>query len=59
LLAIVLALTGIGLATLYSASYDTPARFHAQLLNFAVAFAALWVAAQVPPQTLARFAPGS
>jgi rod shape determining protein RodA len=56
LLAIVLALTGIGLATLYSASYDTPARFHAQLLNFAVAFAALWVAAQVPPQTLARFA---
>jgi rod shape determining protein RodA len=56
LLAIVLALTGIGLATLYSASYDTPARFHAQLVNFAVAFAAMWVAARVPPQTLARFA---
>ncbi|MGH8749883.1 MAG: rod shape-determining protein RodA, partial [Burkholderiales bacterium] len=56
LLAIVLALTGIGLATLYSASYDTPARFQSQLLNFAVAFAAMWVAAQVPPQTLARFA---
>jgi rod shape determining protein RodA len=56
LLAIVLALTGIGLATLYSASYDTPARFHAQLLNFAVSFVAMWVAAQVPPQTLARFA---
>jgi len=56
LMTIVLALTGIGLATLYSASYDTPARFHAQLVNFAVAFVALWIAAQVTPQTLGRFA---
>jgi rod shape determining protein RodA len=56
LLSIMLALSGIGLATLYSASYDAPARFQAQLLNFAVAFVALWVAAQVPPQTLARIA---
>ena len=56
LISIVLALTAIGLATLYSASYDTPARFHAQLVNFAVAFVALWLAAQISPQTLARFA---
>ena len=56
LLSIMLMLSGIGLATLYSASYDTPARFQAQLLNFAVAFVAMWIAAQVPPQTLARIA---
>ena len=56
LLSIMLALGGIGLATLYSASYDAPARFQAQLLNFAVAFVAMWIAAQVPPQTLARIA---
>jgi rod shape determining protein RodA len=46
----------IGLFTLYSAAYDSPGRFNAQFTNIAVAFAAMWIAAQVPPQTLMRFA---
>jgi rod shape determining protein RodA len=46
----------VGLFTLYSASYDNPARFTAQFANIAVAFLAMWLAAQIPPQTLLRFA---
>ncbi len=46
----------LGLFTLYSASYDNPGRFNAQFANIAVAFVAMWVAAQIPPQTLMRFA---
>lgn len=56
LLAVVGALTLIGLATLYSASYGAPARVSAQLANLAVALAAMWVVARIPPQTLMRFA---
>ena len=56
LLAIVLLLSGIGLATLYSASYETPPRIVAQLINFAVALVAMWVVAQIPPQVLLRYA---
>jgi len=56
LLTIVLLLAGIGLATLYSASYDTPSRVTAQLANLAVALVAMWVAAQVSPQTMLRYA---
>jgi rod shape determining protein RodA len=51
----VLVLT-LGLFTLYSASYDNPGRFNAQLANIAVALFAMWLAAQIPPQTLMRFA---
>ncbi|MGH8683175.1 MAG: FtsW/RodA/SpoVE family cell cycle protein, partial [Burkholderiales bacterium] len=46
----------LGLFTLYSASYDNPGRFSAQFANIAVAFVAMWLAAQIPPQTLMRFA---
>ena len=46
----------LGLFTLYSASYDNPGRFNAQFANVAVAFVAMWLAAQIPPQTLMRFA---
>ncbi len=46
----------LGLFTLYSASYDNPDRFNAQFANIAVAFVAMWLAAQIPPQTLMRFA---
>ena len=45
-----------GLFTLYSAAYDSPGRLNGQLVNIAVAFAAMWIAAQIPPQTLMRFA---
>jgi rod shape determining protein RodA len=56
LLTIVLLLSGIGLATLYSASYETPQRIVAQLVNFGVALVAMWVVAQIPPQLLLRYA---
>ena len=56
LLAIAGTLAVIGLATLFSASYDNPARLTAQLANVAVALAVMWLAAQVAPQTLMRFA---
>jgi rod shape determining protein RodA len=46
----------LGLFTLYSASYDNPGRFNAQFANIAVAFVAMWLAAQISPQTLMRFA---
>jgi rod shape determining protein RodA len=56
LLAISLALVGLGLATLFSASYENPSRVTAQLANLAVALTAMWILAQIPPQTLMRFA---
>jgi len=59
LLAIALALALLGLAALYSASQDQLARLTAQLGNLAFALAAMWLAAQIPPQTLMRFAPAA
>ena len=46
----------VGLFTLYSASYENPARLEGQVVNIAVALVAMWVASQVPPQTLMRMA---
>jgi rod shape determining protein RodA len=51
-----MALVAVGLATLFSASYEVPGRVTAQAANLAVALAAMWIVAQVPPQTLMRFA---
>ena len=45
-----------GLIVLYSATIDQPARFYDQLRNLGVALLVMWVAAQVPPQTLMRAA---
>ena len=56
LFSIVMLLVGIGLATLYSASYEYPSRVTAQIINLAVAVLAMWIFAQIPPQTLMRFA---
>jgi rod shape determining protein RodA len=56
LLVLLLTLSMVGLAVLYSASYDVPGRVAAQLANLAVALAAMWIVAQVPPQTMMRFA---
>ncbi len=55
LLCIVLLLS-TGLVTLFSASMDFPGRFALQLRNIAFALAIMWVAANVPPQVLMRFA---
>ena len=51
-----LLLAAVGLATLYSASHEAPARMTGQLVNFAVAFAAMWVAARISPELLMRAA---
>jgi len=56
LLAIVSVILIGGLFTLYSATSDQPARFNSQLMNIAVGFLAMWLAAQIPPQTLMRLA---
>ncbi len=56
LLWVVLLLIAAGLVTLYSASYDNPARMQAQLVNLAVAALGMWIAARIPPQTLMRLA---
>jgi rod shape determining protein RodA len=57
LLIIVLTLTMLGMAALFSASYDTPGRVASQVGNLVLALTAMWVIAQVPPQTMMRFAP--
>ena len=56
LLVILLTLSMVGLAVLFSASYDYPQRVAAQVANLAVALVAMWIIAQVPPQTMMRFA---
>ena len=56
LLVLTMALSLLGLAALFSASYDTPSRVVSQAINLGVAFAAMWLIAQIPPQTLMRFA---
>jgi rod shape determining protein RodA len=53
---IVFTLTMLGLAALFSASYDNPGRVASQVGNLALALTAMWMVAQVPPQTMMRFA---
>jgi rod shape determining protein RodA len=56
LLVLILILSMLGLAALFSATYETPVRVLSQLVNLGVALAAMWLVAQVAPQTLMRFA---
>ncbi|HYD56523.1 MAG TPA: rod shape-determining protein RodA [Burkholderiales bacterium] len=56
LFVLTLMLTLLGLAALFSASYDNPARMTAQFVNLGVAFVAMWFFAQLSPQLLMRFA---
>jgi rod shape determining protein RodA len=56
LLATIALLIAFGLTVLYSATYDNPGRFYDQVRNIAIAALVMWVAAQVPPQTLMRVA---
>ena len=56
LMAIVGSLGVIGLITLYSAGNDYPWRVTDQIRNFGIAFAVLFVAANVRPQWLMRLA---
>jgi rod shape determining protein RodA len=56
LLVLMLALSTLGLLALFSASYENPGRVASQVANLAVAIAAMWLVAQVHPQTMMRFA---
>jgi rod shape determining protein RodA len=56
LLMIVLTLAMLGMAALFSASYDNPGRVASQTGNLVLALTAMWMVAQVPPQTMMRFA---
>src|SRR4051812_19002462 len=56
LLILTLTLSMIGFAALFSASYENPARVVSQVGNLGLAFCAMWLGAQVAPQTLMRFA---
>jgi len=56
LLAIILSLSMLGFAALFSASYDNPGRVLNQFASLSIALGAMWVTAQIAPQTLMRFA---
>ena len=56
LLVLVLSLSMLGLAALFSATYESPAFLVRQLGNLAVALGAMWLIAQLSPQTMMRFA---
>jgi rod shape determining protein RodA len=56
LFALALALLVLGMITLTSAAYDTPARISSQAVNILVALVVMWTVAQFQPQTLMRFA---
>ena len=56
LLIIILSLSMLGFAALFSASYEMPGRVASQVLHLSLALCAMWVTAQIAPQTLMRFA---
>ena len=53
---IIFLIMSVGIVTLYSAGIDFPGRVEDQLRNILVSFVVMWIAANVPPQTLMRFA---
>ena len=53
---IIFLIMSVGIVTLYSAGIDFPGRVEDQLRNILVAFLVMWVAANIPPQMLMRFA---
>ena len=56
LLVLLLVLSMLGFAALFSASYDNPGRVLNQLVSLSIALVAMWVTAQIAPQTLMRLA---
>ena len=53
---IIFLIMSVGIITLYSAGIDFPGRVEDQLRNIVIAFFVMWIAANIPPQTLMRFA---
>jgi rod shape determining protein RodA len=56
LMVIILSLSMLGFAALFSASYENPGRVLNQLVSLGLALSAMWIVAQIHPQTLMRFA---
>jgi rod shape determining protein RodA len=56
LFACALAIVGVGLVTLFSAADENVQRVTSQLASIGFAVVLMWLAANVPPQTLARLA---
>ena len=53
---IIFLIMSLGIVTLYSAGIDFPGRIEDQLRNIVISFAIMWIMANIPPQTLMRFA---
>jgi len=53
---IIFLIMSVGIVTLYSAGMNFPGRVEDQLRNILVAFIVMWIAANISPQTLLRFA---
>ncbi len=53
---IIFLIVSVGIVTLYSAGINLPGRVEDQLRNILVAFIVMWIAANISPQTLLRFA---
>ncbi len=53
---IIFCILSLGIVTLYSAGINFPGRVEDQLRNILIAFFVMWIAANVPPQTLMRLA---
>ncbi len=49
-------IVSIGIVTMYSAGLDFPGRLENHLRNIVFAFFVMWIVANIPPQTLMRFA---
>jgi rod shape determining protein RodA len=56
LFVVAMAIAGIGLVTLYSATEQSLARIDNQVVSLAVALVLMWLVANIPPQTIARVA---
>jgi rod shape determining protein RodA len=56
LFGITIAIVAVGMVTLFSAADQSAARMTNQLVSLAVSLVAMWVVANIPPQTLARTA---
>ena len=56
LLMIIMSLSMLGFAALFSATYESPGRVVNQIMHISLALCAMWMTAQIAPQTLMRFA---
>ncbi len=56
LLLITAAIMGVGLATVYSATYDSTHRMMSQAANMGIALVVMWFVSRLPPQKLMSFA---